>query len=174
MNRTPTLNERAFTLLELMVVVAIVAVLCLLSASLYPKIVNRAENAKCVDRMKNLHVALANFVGTRQTWPQMPESMDGADEEQYWEWWAKTLKPYGAPEREWLCPTDDRLRKADFAKEGRKRDLYEGTYAPTNFEEGADIPYKWQQPWLIEHTDFHANGRNVIFPDGSVRSWKTK
>jgi prepilin-type N-terminal cleavage/methylation domain-containing protein len=168
MYRPFKLNNRGFTLIEVMVIVAIICVLCFLSFSVYGKIIRRAENAKCVGRMKNIHVALANYVGTNLTWPQLPPSMEEADEEQHWKYWAETMEPYGVPEREWLCPTDDRQRKADYAKEGKKRDKYEGSYVPTNFEQGADIPYKWRQPWLIERGDFHGNGMNAIFPDGSI------
>ncbi len=169
MSRPPRLNNRGFTLLEVMVVVAIISVLCVLSFSIYQKLIRRAENAKCVERMKNIHVALATYTGIHQSWPQLPASLDEADEEQHWKFWVETLEPQGVPEREWLCPTDDRQRKADYAKEGKKRDRYEGTYVPTNFEEGADIPFKWRQPWLIERGDFHGNGMNVVFPDGSVQ-----
>ena len=157
-----------------MVVVAIIAVLCFLSVAGYSRYQKRAENAVCIQRMKNIHVALANFVGSNNTFPQVPVNLgESADEEQLWEWWATTMTPYGVPEREWLCPSDDRQRRVDYAREGKQRDKYEGTYIPTNFEEGADIPYKWRQPWLIERGDYHGSGQNVIYPDGSVIPFKT-
>ena len=171
MSRPPRLNNRGITLIEVMVVVAIIAILCLLSFGAYSRYVKRAENAVCVGRMKNIQIALASYVGTYNTWPQLPKPLaeGDPDEEQVWEFWAKTMTPFGVPEREWLCPTDDKQRKADYAKEGKKRDKYEGSYVPTNFEEGQDTPYKWMQPWLIERGDFHGSGMNAIFRDGSVK-----
>ncbi len=175
MSRPLRLNERAFTLIEVMVVVAIIAVLSFLSVAGYSRYQRRAENAVCIGRMVNIHLALATYVGSNNTFPQLPKNLEesaATDEEQLWEWWSVTMTPYGVPERDWLCPTDDRQRKADVTREGKKRDKYEGTYMPTNFEEGSDIPYKWRQPWLVERGDFHGSGQNVIYPDGSVIPFK--
>jgi prepilin-type N-terminal cleavage/methylation domain-containing protein len=163
------LNKKAFTLIEVMVTVAIIAILCAFSVNAYAKFIKQAEGAKCVGRMKNIHTALAAYVGINHGWPQPPEkTLENADEGDVAKWWATTMKEYGVPYKDWLCPTDDRQRKGGDQKE---RDEYEWTYIPTHFDEGEDTPWKWHQPWLIERGDFHGKGMHVIFPDGVVQPY---
>jgi prepilin-type processing-associated H-X9-DG protein len=163
MIRPRKLNEQGFTLVEVMLIIAIISTLVVTVISLYPKMTKRADNAKCVAKMVNAHQAFANYLAANKTWPQMPEVTQEGAEEDYWEFWLKAGEPFGLGADGLLCPTDERNRKSD----GKERDKYEGTYGVTRFDEGWDVPYKWNQPWLTEGGDYH-DGQNVIFPDGHV------
>lgn len=163
------LNISAFTLVEVMVTVAVIAILVFVSVGAYSKWVSHAENATCLKRMKDIGVALGNYVATNDQWPQQPDSHEDADEEKVWEWWVKKMEPYGIAQSTWLCPTDERERKRNAAESGVPRDKYEVTYIPTDFDDGRDTAYKWLQPWLIERSEYHPNGQNVLMPDGSIR-----
>lgn len=163
------LNNRAFTLVEVMVTVALIAVLALISVISYSKWVAHSENVVCLRRMKDIGVALGNYTVTNDGWPQMPASMENAEEKEFVKWWIEKMKPYGVAQSTWLCPTDDKERKKAAKIAAIERDEYEATYIPTDFDDGRDTPYKWRQPWLIERSSYHGNGQNVLMPDGSIR-----
>ncbi len=163
--RLQILNARGYTLIELLVTIAIISVLVAVGAGSYAKFIRIAERGVCIERMKNLHVVLSNYLGSNHEWPQMPEELETADEDQHWAWWQKTLKEYGANgQSDWLCPTDERARK----KEGKERAEHESSYNLTDFDEGSDTPYRWKQPWVLERSDFHGQGQLCVMPDGSV------
>lgn len=163
------LNNRAFTLVEIMVTLAIVAVLAGVAMAGYSKWIRHAENAKCLTHMKGIGAALGTYTVDHEGWPQMPEDLGDKEEEEEWKWWIKTMEPYGITQATWLCPTEDKERRRYARKSGEKRDDYEGTYIPTDFDDGRDTPYKWNQPWLIERGNWHGKGQNVLLPDGSIR-----
>ncbi|MBP7948143.1 MAG: type II secretion system protein [Verrucomicrobiales bacterium] len=163
---------RGFTLVELLIVIALVAALSVLSIQGFTKYRAYAQNSNCISRIKNLGAALGAYLTAKETWPQMPEQNEGMEEEKYFEWWIKELEPWGPAPSDWVCPTELSVWKQDEAKGGEKIPEYWGSYYPTEFEAGPNIPYKWKQPWLIERTDYHGMGQNVLMPDFSVQRFK--
>lgn len=174
-NSSPSsrVRRQAFTLIEVMVTVAIIAVLALISVGAYTKYLAYADNAACIIRMKDVGTGLANYTLSRGEWPQYPESLENAEEEKMWEWWITTLEPYGVAPIAWLCPADERMRKQASKKEGTPREKYEGTYIPTYFDTGHDTPFLWiNQPWLVERGAYHPNGQNILLANRAVVPFK--
>lgn len=153
---------KAFTLIELLAVVGILAVLVSLSFPLYETIRPRVERVVCMNNLKNLRIAFAGYA--TEGWPQIPEEIElGSMEEQRW-WLEKTKKELGLSERSWQCPTIRRL----FAKE-KERDRPIIHYLPTPFSEEPDKANKFSQmPWFIEIGDAHGEGNLLIRQNGNV------
>lgn len=181
-SRFPTRRRRGFTLLELMLTIALVAALVLMAWRGYGIYVQRADAATCVVKMRTFHAALANYVSSNQTWPdETVLERDGRKptENQLWDWWYTTMKPYGVDEEAWYCPGDlrKRARNQKDAKPGEddadefgfKPTLKDQSYIPAKFSYGPVKPYEYNQPWLTERQDFHGGeGMNKVGFDGKV------
>lgn len=178
----PSLRRRpGFTLLELMLVIALVAVLALLTWKGYGRYLPKAEAAVCTKKMVNFGVALQNYVSDKQTWPQEDVLNDPSgnppDEDVLWDWWYKQMKEYGIGHDDWYCPTDlramEKEKQADKAS-GEEEDesnseLKNPSYIPSKFDYGFYKPFdSTYQPWLVERTG-HADGMNKLMPDGTVQ-----
>ncbi|MDD5349973.1 MAG: prepilin-type N-terminal cleavage/methylation domain-containing protein [Chthoniobacteraceae bacterium] len=159
-------REAAFTLIEL---VAVVAILGLLATLLLPEVSNireRAQKVVCISHLRSLHVSLGSYLNDNEAWPQCPEEAEGAAAEQFW---LDTLKDYGGDPKVWLCPTLLGQLGADFATNSDAPKLH---YTPTQFDENPMSPRKWPgQPWLIEIGDMHHCGNLMIRTDGRVQSF---
>lgn len=169
--RRPPQRAAAFTLVEIMLTVAIVAILAIMSMGAYAKYIARTDNLVCIGRMKDVGTGLGAYLISKQEWPQFPETLDNAEESRVWEWWITTLQPYGVAQSAWLCPSDERERKQSVKEKSLERDKYESTYVPTHFDSNPDTPFRWRQPWLLERSAYHPNGQNILMPDGSIQSF---
>ena len=155
--------RRAFTLIEILAAISIVAVLAALGIAAWQPIVARAEGVQCLAHMRSLHTSLAAYVQDVGHWPQEPET-DSADIDA--DWWINELKPYGATEEVWLCPTIKRAQLPMPEKDRWRIHYSPGMFGPLPLE-----PFKFSmQPWLVEITGMHGHGPNVCFPDGSIRT----
>ncbi len=175
-------RRSAFTLLELMLTIALVAALALMAWRGWGIYVQRADAAACVMKMKGFHTALAGYVSEHQTWPDESVLEVGGKkptENQLWEWWYKEMKTYGMGEEEWYCPADLRTRarnmkdakpgEDDADETGTKPVLKEPSYIPSKFSYGPVKPFEYNQPWVTERQDFHGGeGMNKVMFDGSV------
>lgn len=153
---------RAFTLLELLAVVGILAALAALSVPMFETIRPRVERVVCINNLKNLRIAFGDYAVTG--WPQVPEKMRlGSREEQRW-WLEKTQKDLGLGRRAWECPTIRRM----FAKEPEnQRPLIH--YLPTPFSgEPGKANQSSVMPWFIEIGDAHGEGNLLIRQNGTV------
>ncbi len=153
---------RAFTLLELLAVIGILAVLASLSFPLYDTMRPRVERVVCLNNLKNLRIAFADYaIGG---WPQIPEGVElGSMEEQRW-WLEKTKRDLGLSERSWQCPTIRRM----FAKEPEKdRPLLH--YLPTPFSSQPNKANQWpEMPWFIEIGNAHGDGNLLVRQNGDI------
>ncbi len=155
----------AFTILEIFAVIVIIFILAALVFTVYNRLPMRAEMPKCMANMRALQVSLAAYVQDNGHWPQEPVDQIGNNEEAYEDWWIATLKPYGAEEATWMCPTIKRL-VTNKSKNGRPK----VHYTPTMFDKNPATPYRWStQPWLIEIGNMHGQGALICYPDGSIK-----
>lgn len=154
---------RAFTLLELLVVIMITAVLSSFVISAFQDARKKAEGVACMANMRSLCVALQSYMQDHdRVWPQPPEASSLDDEAS---WWIATLTSYGPKLDTWQCPA--RERSDEKAKPGALPNTID--YLPALFDERPGTAYKWpRQPWLIEIGINHPKGGFALFPDGSV------
>jgi prepilin-type N-terminal cleavage/methylation domain-containing protein len=159
--------SRAFTLIEGIVVVAILAILVTIVFKYSSGWIGRVEGVRCANNMRSLQVSLASYVQDVGHWPQEPpENSDTSNNDASEDWWLNELKGFGATPEVWMCPSVKRLiskRNSD----GRPKI----SYTPTPFDESPFTPYKWStQPWLIEIGNMHGRGALICYPDGSIKS----
>ena len=153
---------RAFTLLETLAVVAILAVLMTLTFPAIEKIRPMAERVVCMNNLRNLRAAFGGYAS--EGWPQIPTGIAlGSMAEQRW-WLEQTEKDLGLSKSTWQCLT---IRR-QFAKEPEKdRPLIH--YLPTPFSKE---PYRAnkspQMPWFIEIGDAHGQGNLLVRQNGTV------
>jgi len=160
--RNPLPGHPAFTLVEVLVAVAILAILAALSIGNYDRIVASAQQAICASHMRSIHTALNLYLQDhKDVWPQAPEI---AREKQWEKFWLDTLAPYGIREKTWQCPTIRSLTRAGGDDATRIH------YAPSTFDATPGIARRWPtQPWLIERANVHGQGPIICFPDGSLK-----
>jgi prepilin-type N-terminal cleavage/methylation domain-containing protein len=157
----------AFTLLEVLVCIAIVAIVIAILIPVGRGMIRRSESVACMSNMRNLIPVLNVYVQDKGYWPQEPQAIkDSGDEAAHEDFWINEFLPYGVSEKSWQCPTIRRLvSSAD--KDGRPR-LH---YTPTGFDSNAATPYKWStQPWFVEIGNMHGKGAYICFPDGSIKT----
>ena len=150
-------------MVELMVAIAIVAVLVGISIPSYEAIKRRAEKARCIGNLKVLHTGFDSFILDNNHWPQMPADAITMDQTDYFEWWIRILEPYGVGQESWLCSGDRVLEMLPDSQ-----DEYISSYVPTTFNSHRFTPYRWNQPWVVERGDYHGRGAHVLMPDGSI------
>jgi prepilin-type N-terminal cleavage/methylation domain-containing protein len=163
---------RAFTLLELLIVIGIVAILAALMVPAISAMRSRAQRVQCTSNLRNLYIAANLYVQQNGSWPQI-EAPGGGDSTQqdYAKAWITALAPFGLTQKSWICPTiQNLLRNPDyFQPENVRTDYY-----AMPFDDKPTTPYEWpRQPWFIETADVHGNGNLIIFTDGSISDLKT-
>ncbi len=158
-------RQSAFTLLELLTCVIVVAILMVMLVPVYSQIVRRMERAKCIGNLKSLHVAASLYVQEHRMWPQV--ATKGVDPKTVASNWISTFQPYGLAQLNWVCPTMQKLlQNPDLNDPDSARVDYMGT----PFDRNPMTPMRWStQPWFIETGDVHGNGNLIVFPDGHVQ-----
>lgn len=155
-----------FTVIEIFAVIAIMGILAALFFAASDRLPMRAEATKCMANLRSLQVSLSAYVQDKGHWPQEPIAQTGNSENAYEDWWIAELKPYGASESTWMCPTIKRL-VTNKSKDGRPK----VHYTPTMFDKNPATPYRWStQPWLIEIGNMHGQGALICYPDGSIKA----
>jgi type II secretory pathway pseudopilin PulG len=162
----------AISLLEIAIVIAIIAVL---AAALFPilsKLRARAQRAQCTSNLRNLYLAANLYLQDKGSWPQIRlKSDDEAAEKDYASQWIDALKPLGANEKTWICPTIQTLSgNPDYMDPENIR----ADYFAMPFDDKPGTPHQWpRQPWFVEVGDVHGNGNLIVFADGSISDLKT-
>ena len=182
----PPRLRRGFTLLELMLVLALIAVLILLAFQGYGIYVQKGEEGACKGKLVQWGVALNSYIVDRGTWPneEVLYDKDGKppDEDVLWDWWYKEMKGdgkdrsgYGITLNDWFCPTDLRKKKEEEKADKEsgepesKYELKNPSYIPAKFGFGPYKPFEFpNQPWVIERAG-HDEGMNKLMPDGRVQ-----
>lgn len=163
---TPSVrSSEAFSLVEMLAAVAIVAILATLLFVNRAPIIDAAENIRCVSNLRGLHAGLSSYLQERGTWPQEPENDDAGmfiDSE----FWIREMAAYGIGNATWTCPSLSRI-----ARKNPTLDLPKIHYSPAMFEPGPTAPFQFStQPWIVEVAGVHRKGANICFPDGSIKS----
>ena len=105
--------------------------------------------------LAGLHAAAAKYVEAEGEWPQMPGGEFEGTEEEFYAFWKKALKPYGATEAMWTHSSEAATVVA--------------SYVPTLFSKGKGTAYRWQQPWFAARSSFGLRGvPYFVMPDGSI------
>lgn len=162
----PSYGPRGFTLLELIVVIAIMAILVSLFLPNIGSLVNRAEKVVCTAKLKNLWSAFSARVDDGNGWPQLPSDVKiGSLAEQQW-WITYSSNNMGLTAKDWKCPSISRaLKKSTNASQ----QTFLINYLPTIFDARPITPKKWNRmPWFTEISDIHGGGNLSIRADGSV------
>jgi len=165
-SREESRGRAAFTLLELVVTIAIIGILATLLLPQVGSLRERADKVVCMGHLRSLHVSLGCYLNDNEQWPQCPDTLEGAAAEQFW---FDALADYGAPQGVWLCPTLLRRMGSEFTAPAS--DVPKMHYTPTPFDDNPATPRKWAgMPWLIEISDVHHGGSLIIRADGSIQS----
>ena len=177
---SPFPRTRGYTLIELMLVLALVAALAMMAWLGYLKYMHKGESVACTKKMVNMGVALAHYVSDKQEWPQ-EDVLNDADgkppgEDKLWNWWFEQMGPYGMTREDWFCPSDLRMKeKEKEVDEAAGKDepgtgaLKDPTYIPGKFGPGFYAPYDTpNQPWAIERFS-HDDGMNKLMPNGTIQ-----
>ena len=159
-------SSAAFTLIEILVSIGIIAVLLTASVPLFDTFVKRSKKAKCLSHMRAVHGGMLGYLNDKGHWPQMEEGKFKYIEEDFFEFWIKSTEPYGLSQESWLCPSDRSLEM----KLSKQKKKYYGSYIATRFDRNPQTPYRWNQPWAMERGNFHKQGCHMVMPDGSVHS----
>ncbi len=162
-------SRRAFTLLELMTVIAIIFILVTLLVGSYASLRGRAEKGSCVSNLLNLYSGASSYVQDQGHWPQVETRMlQGGHTQQYGMEWVKALSPYGVSRQNWVCPTVQRaMGNPDLGIDHNVRTDYNAT----PFDAKPRTAYNWAtQPWFVEHASEHEGGPLLIYANGQVMS----
>lgn len=157
--------ELAFTLLELLVVTALLAVLMILMIPSFKQVLPKAQQVVCISHLRGLWLGFSPCASDGTGWPQVPANIEiGSRAEQ--QWWIDTgSERFDIPPKLWTCPSIKRLLGASNPTNGVP--LID--YMPTLFDANPNTPYKWAtMPWFIEIANPHGGGCLMVLPDGSV------
>ncbi len=157
------MRSSAFTLLEVIVAVSILAILAALTVPNFGRIIAAAQEAVCASKMRSIRHGLDAYLQDNNlVWPQGPT----ADQQGWAKFWLQTLEPYGITASTWQCPAIKQMTREQ--KLPANMPLIH--YVPTMFDNTRGIAYRWAtQPWLIEAANAHGRGALICFPDGSVK-----
>ena len=162
-------TAQGLTLLELLVLVAIVAVLVAISFPISSRLLSRAQRVQCSANLRSIYIATDLFLQQNESWPQIEESDDEDVADDSGNGWIAALKPFGISEKSWICPTvQNLLGNPDLTQNVRV------DYVATPFDDKPMTPHQWpRQPWFAEVGDVHGHGNLLIFTDGSISDLKT-
>jgi len=155
----------AFSLLEIVFVLAILGILAAMAIPEYPKWLAKASQAKCMANMRALHLGLSTYLNDHNNiWPQGPAPEAGAE---WAAFWIRTLEGVDVPARTWECPAIHRMLGRPPRQPISDTSIH---YSPTMFDDLPGTARRWPtQPWLVERADAHGNGALLCFTDGSIK-----
>ncbi|HEY9744818.1 MAG TPA: prepilin-type N-terminal cleavage/methylation domain-containing protein [Oculatellaceae cyanobacterium] len=153
----------AFSLIELIVSIFVIALLAVLVTMAYERLSGMAGRAKCTSNLRKLHSAFEAHLQDVGYWPPQPEFAHD-DREGYETWWIERMKPYDVNPDDWLCPT---IKKE--AAAAKPEDRLRMHYIPTRFDAQRRTPHRWpKMPWIIEIGNAHGRGPLMLMHDGAV------
>lgn len=157
--------RHAFTLLEVLAAIFLLAILAALLLPNTSALAHRAREAQCMANMRSIHLGLSSYLTDHgRIWPPGPSP---AEEAPWSEFWLRALQPYHVEPATWRCPAITAMIAREDPSPSANPLLH---YLPTMFDDQPDTAYRWTtQPWLIERANAHGRGALICFPDGSVK-----
>ena len=161
---------RAFTILELLVVLVIISIIASMMLPVYSSYVARMEESRCIANLHNLYVAASGYLQANGSWPQIPVTLIKDDKTLYAKTWVATLQPYGASHSVWICPTIQRTMGISMdALE--KDENYRIDFIAAPFNDNPMTPrLAGTHPWFVEKAGVHSRGNLLILANGSTTS----
>ena len=105
-------GRNGFTLVEILVVIAIILILAALIFPNCGMLINRAESVLCTGKLRNLWVTFSNHLDDGTGWPQLPSDIPiGSVAEQQW-WLSSTSNSMGLTASDWNCRSIARSQAA--------------------------------------------------------------
>ncbi len=158
-------RRRAFTILEVLVAVLIIAILGAFVAPNYNSWLAKAAQARCMANMRSIHIGLGAYLNDhKDVWPQGPSLLEGKP---WAEFWIRTLEPQGIAQKTWECPAIYRMLGNPPRDQITSESVH---YLPTMFDDQPGTARRWPtQPWLVERADAHGSGALLCFTDGSIK-----
>ena len=159
------IDKGAFTLVELLAVISILAVLMVLIIPAISQFLPKAEQAICVSHLRNLWIAFSPCATDPSGWPQLPKDIKpGSLDEQKW-WIDYSTNYLGMAKKNWLCPGIERTTRNSKSSERP----FIINYLPTLFDSLPGTPNKWpSMPWFTEIGNIHGQGNLSVRCDGMV------
>ena len=165
-------SPRAFTIMEVLVVVVIIAILASMLVPLYGSMMARADEARCLANLRNLYLGASGYLQTNGIWPQIPVNQMVDEPKTYARAWVTALKPHGTSHATWICPTIQRSFgiSIDALEEEQN---YRIDFIATPFGDNPAAPWAAPtHPWFLEKSGVHSRGNLVILANGTTSSLK--
>jgi prepilin-type N-terminal cleavage/methylation domain-containing protein len=179
MNLPPFSERRGFTLVELLAVLAILAILFALGVPEYNRYIDRANSAACAANLRAIGLAVRNYINENDgTFPIIETNPDNPiyPAEVEARPMLETLEPYGITARTLRCPSDVRARNYFGARgtsyEWRPVVDDENFMSPKIYTRRGERSVNPSRIRLVIDIDAVHNGRqNQLYGDGRVRSF---
>ncbi len=167
---TDSRRAQAFTILEVLVVVVIVAILASMLLPVYSNFTARMEEARCLANLRSLYIAASGYLQANGSWPQIPVTLLSDEPKTYARSWVSALAPFGAPHSTWICPSIQRTFHIPMdALE--KEENYRIDFFATPFDDNPASPRQSPtHPWFLEKSGVHSRGNLVILANGATLS----
>lgn len=158
--------DRGFSVFELSIVIAIIAILAVLVLGGIGMLRSRARRVQCMGNLKSLYASADLYRQQNDQWPQIQADPEDAGTEKFALAWIAALQPFGVTAKTWICPEIQQLLgNPDYLQQENAR----LDYIPMPFDDKPTTPHEWPtQPWFIERGNAHGNGSLIIFTDGHI------
>lgn len=170
-------KSRAFSLLEILIVLSLVALLAVLLLPSYKNLIARSESMVCMNNLRQIGVAVLNYVGENDNkFPIIePNANDPVyDPEKEAKPLLEELEPYGVTTNLLKCPADHHyFPTRGMSYQWRPFVDEENALAPKIYGRRGGAGWVIRPSWATVCTDFtgvHFGRMNRLYADGHVKA----